>query len=161
MRKFLVAVGLVALLVGSVPEANAQRAFSNKELNERIKALRTRLADYQQKSVRKVIDRTPLANESIAITTEKAFVELDSRKDAAVTVLFHDNEFQGNSAALPATRQSVLPIAAGTDGKLLAEGEEKRLRNEKFAALRQKVQMATRRTHNEAVVINSQMAKLQ
>ncbi len=162
MRRFFVCLGLAGLLLGSATDANAQKAFSSKEVNERINVLRTRLQAYQLKSVRKVIDKTPLDNETVEIKSEKAFVELDSRPDAALTVLFHDSELPGNSATLPGSPTVV--AAANTpvvDKQPETLNEEQRLRNERFNALRQKVQMATRRTHNEAKNINSQMARIQ
>lgn len=162
MRRFFVCLGLAGLLLGSATDANAQKAFSSKEVSERINVLRTRLQAYQLKSVRKVIDKTPLDNETVEIKSEKAFVELDSRPGAALTVLFHDSELPGNSAAQSAS--SMVVATAGTPGvnqQPSAINEEQRLRNERFDALRQKVQLATRRAHSAAKTINSQMASLE
>lgn len=161
MRKFIILVSLFVLLFGSATAVDAQRAFSNQELNARISALRTRLNDYQQKSVRKTVDKTKKEAETVQVKVEKAFVELDASKDVAVTVLFHDNEFHGNSTLLPAkdllAANSDKTVAAAANSSL---SDEQRLRNEKFDALRRKVQLATRRSRDEALSINNQMAKI-
>lgn len=159
MRGFLVGIAAASILLASANDVSAQRAFSNQELNQRISALRSRLQNYQLKTVRKVVDRTPADNETVLITTEdtiekksdKPFVEIDTRPDAAVTVLFHDNEFAPVSAA-PVQKNAV---KAQADFE-----EEKRQRQEKFAALRLKVQSATRRTHDQARKITDQVARL-
>lgn len=161
MRSFLVGIAISTVLFASADGAFAQRAFSNKELNERVSALRTRLQNYQVKSARKIVDRIPADAETIAITTEnltnkiveKPFMEIDSRPDASLTVLFHDTEF-----ASP-VRQNLTTAALETKVSTHAD-EEARLRQEKFDALRLKVQNATRRTRSEAMKINKQVAQL-
>lgn len=161
MRSFLVGIAISTVLFASADGAFAQRAFSNKELNERVSALRTRLQNYQVKSARKVIDRSPADAETIAITTEnltskiveKPFMEIDSRPDASLTVLFHDPESSSSVKPYASNNKLETKVSAHAD-------EEARLRQEKFDALRLKVQNATRRTRSEAMKINKQVAQL-
>jgi len=160
MRSFLVGIAITTVLFASADGAFAQRAFTNKEFNDRIAAMRSRLQNQQIKSVRKVVDHTPENTETVAVKTEKKkvakvqkpFLELDNQPDASLTVLFHDTEFSS-------PRQNEKSPARIADTKFNSN-EESRLRQEKFDALRMKVRNATRRTHSTAMEINNQVAKL-
>jgi hypothetical protein len=156
MQRLFVTVSLAGMLMLLPSDVNAQRAFSSKELTARINALRSRLQDHQSRSVRKVIDRAPLNEDSVEVKVEKAFVELDTSKDAAVTVLFHDSEFPAKEIKAGEGLQTQLAA-----NPALASSQEQKLREEKFAALKLKVQMATRRTHDAAQKINGMVAKIQ
>lgn len=97
MRKLFVGLGMAGLLFVGSSEAIAQKTSTSKELNERIKALRSRLQDFQTKNVRQTSARPDSGDETAGLIIaepemkgEKIVEELESRSDVAVTVLFHD-----------------------------------------------------------------------
>ena len=113
MRRFI--GGLViagCMLLGGANQAMAQKTIAGRELNQRIQALRDKLHNYQSRNVKADplagADSAGLILEQPEIKGEKIVEELESRKDVAVTVLFHDSE------AIPATDASLENAAASS-----------------------------------------------
>lgn len=193
MRSFGIWFVLAGLILSSAGSADAQKS-SNKDMNERINALRNRLQNYQLERVRKEPQKVALINENetVEVKFEQLVEEFESRKDVAVTVLFHDADYSENavnpgfSAALeqgdknvekaqtPAdsvkaktgkspsvarAKPSSLPTLIVADAAHQLE-QERAQRQEKYAELRRKVQLATRGVHENAQQINGMVAQI-
>lgn len=166
MRKLLVGLGIAGLLLVGNSEVNAQKTSSSKELNERIKALRSRLQDYQTKTVRQSPARLLSGDETADLIVsqpelkgEKIVEELESRKDVAVTVLFHDSD----SGSLPEPKVAAsisAPVAASVAVNEKASADNHDLRSKRYEDLRQRVYLATRNARAQAGEINRQVASL-
>lgn len=193
MRSFGVWFVLAGLILSSAGSADAQKS-SNKDMNERINALRNRLQNYQLERVRKEPQKVALINENetVEVKFEQLVEEFESRKDVAVTVLFHDADYSENavnpgfSAALEQgdnkveqAQTSADSVKAKTDKSqslasaksssltalIVADAahqleQERARRQEKYAELRRKVQMATRGVHENAQQINGMVAQI-
>ena len=169
MRSLGIGFVLAGLILASASDADAQRAFSSRELNERINALRSRLQNYHLERVCAEPENPVLVNENetVEIKFEKLVEEFEARDDVAVTVLFHDPDFAGNTAKSnpPAVakpkKQPVVTAQAPTNPDAAQQLElERSQRQEKYNELRRRVQMATRRTREGAQQINSMVAQI-
>lgn len=181
MRSYGITFLLAALIFASAGDVEAQRT-GNREMHERINALRNRLQNYQLERIRAEPKKAPLIEEreSVEVKFEELIENFESRKDVAVTVLFHDEDFSRSkttesssveslSGNIQVADASVEPTTVKekvvTSTSELADAAkqldmERALRQEKYEALRRRVQMATRRVHEEAREINSMVAQL-
>ncbi|MBU1108837.1 MAG: hypothetical protein KKB51_19325 [Candidatus Riflebacteria bacterium] len=168
MRGFSIGFVLAGLILTSTTNVDAQRAFTGREMNERINALRNKLQNYQVEHVRKEPEKVALVkeNETVEIKFEKLVEEFESRTDVAVTVLFHDPDFGQSSAKNESPNDSrqvkepALIAQAPIKNATQPLDVERTLRLEKYEELRRKVQLATRRTHANAQQINSMIAQV-
>jgi hypothetical protein len=180
MHSYSIPFLLAALIMASAGDVEAQRT-GNREMNERINALRNRLQNYQLERVREEPKKVSLVDEkeTVEVKFEELIENFETRKDVAVTVLFHDEDFAGS-------RATEISAAAGTDEKLAQTAPdnepvtlstasdktsvivtaarqlelERAQRQEKYDALRRRVHMATRRVHDQATDINRLVAKV-
>jgi hypothetical protein len=192
MRSFGIGLILTGLILASASDADAQRT-SNKEMNERINALRNRLQNFQLERVRKEPQKTaPInGNETVEVKYEQLLEEFESRKDVAVTVLFHDTEFVDNTglkdtSGIVVSEKKIVartapdvavvstgaakktktvtkekPVPAQTVAGAVIQLESERTQRQKmYEELRRKVQMATRRVHENAQEINGMVAQI-
>lgn len=176
MRSYGVSFLIAGLVMFSAGDVSAQRT-TNKEMHERINALRERLQNYQLERIREEPRKKALIEEkeTVEVKFEKLVEELESRKDVAVTVLFHDEDFARESSqqiiddvdvvARTDTDKSVEKESAITTNQMVADAAsqleaERAERREKYEALRRKVQMATRRVHDNAMQINDMLAQI-
>lgn len=184
MRSYSIPILLAGLIMASAGDVEAQRT-GNREMHERINALRNRLQNYQLERVREEPRKALVIEEkeTVEVKYEQLVEEFEARKDVAVTVLFHDEDFAKNqmtentpatvdeetvavvaAVAEPAVDQSVVMAAVSTEKKTALDDAarqlelERALRQEKYEALRRRVQMATRRVHDQAREINSMVA---
>jgi hypothetical protein len=189
MRSYSIPILLAGLIMASAGDVEAQRT-GNREMHERINALRNRLQNYQLERVREEPRKALVIEEkeTVEVKYEQLVEEFEARKDVAVTVLFHDEDFAKNQMTenTPATvdEETVAVVAAVADPDIdnsavdkpaakaavsterttvLADAarqleHERAQRQEKYEALRRRVQMATRRVHDQAREINSMVA---
>lgn len=188
MRRFI--GGLViagCMLLGGANQAMAQKTIAGRELNQRIQALRDKLHNYQSRNVK----ADPLAGADFAglileqpeIKGEKIVEELESRKDVAVTVLFHDSEAipatdasLENTAVFSPVTKEVSPVAvkqsielhptmaASAKTVMLVSSQASNSvdsRTKRYEELRQRVYQATRTARVQAASIGRQIARLQ
>ena len=188
MRRFI--GGLViagCMLLGGANQAMAQKTIAGRELNQRIQALRDKLHNYQSRNVKAAplagADSAGLILEQPEIKGEKIVEELESRKDVAVTVLFHDSEAipatdtslenaaasstETREATLPAVKQSAEPrptMVASVKTVMLVSSQASNStdsRTKRYEELRQRVYQATRTARAQAASIGRQIARLQ
>jgi len=188
MRRFI--GGLViagCMLLGGANQAMAQKTIAGRELNQRIQALRDKLHNYQSRNVKADplagADSAGLILEQPEIKGEKIVEELESRKDVAVTVLFHDSEAipvtdtslenaaasstETREATLPAVKQSAEPrptMVASVKTVMLVSSQASNStdsRTKRYEELRQRVYQATRTARAQAASIGRQIARLQ
>jgi len=192
MRSFGIGFVLAGLIIASASGADAQSP-ANNGINERISALRNRLQNYQLERVRKEPQKVTLINENetVEVKFEQLVEEFETRKDVAVTVLFHDADFNDKAAETAALSTSVpgkislenMPAPNAVSKKTAADvtpvaqkrdiekeltvadvahqlDQERTQRQEKYAELRRRVQMATRRAHDSAQQINGMVAQI-
>lgn len=188
MRRFI--GGLViagCMLLGGANQAVAQKTIAGRELNQRIQALRDKLHNYQSRNVKvdplAGADSAGLILEQPEIKGEKIVEELESRKDVAVTVLFHDSEAipatdaslenaaasstETREASLPAVKQSAEPrppMVASVKTVMLVSSQASNStdsRTKRYEELRQRVYQATRTARAQAASIGRQIARLQ
>ena len=192
MRSYSIPILLAGLIMASAGDVEAQRT-GNREMHERINALRNRLQNYQLERVREEPRKALVIEEkeTVEVKYEQLVEEFEARKDVAVTVLFHDEDFAKNQMTeyTPATvdEETVAVVAAvaavaepdidnsavdkpaakaavSTERTtVLADAArqlelERAQRQEKYESLRRRVQMATRRVHDQAREINSMVA---
>ncbi len=188
MRRFI--GGLViagCMLLGGANQAVAQKTIAGRELNQRIQALRDKLHNYQSRNVKADplagADSAGLILEQPEIKGEKIVEELESRKDVAVTVLFHDSEAipatdaslenaaasstETREASLSAVKQSAEPrppMVASVKTVMLVSSQASNStdsRTKRYEELRQRVYQATRTARAQAASIGRQIARLQ
>ncbi len=188
MRRFI--GGLViagCMLLGGANQAMAQKTIAGRELNQRIQALRDKLHNYQSRNVKADplagADSAGLILEQPEIKGEKIVEELESRKDVAVTVLFHDSEAipatdaslenaaasstETREASLSAVKQSAEPrppMVASVKTVMLVSSQASNStdsRTKRYEELRQRVYQATRTARSQAASIGRQIARLQ
>jgi len=181
MRSYGITFLLVGLIFASAGDVEAQRA-GNREMHERINALRNRLQNYQLERIRAEPKKATLIEEkeSVEVKFEELVENFESRKDVAVTVLFHDEDFSRSKSTESSSVESLSVNVQVADASVepttvkenvvistseLADAAkqldmERAQRQEKYEALRRRVQMATRRVHEEAREINSMVAQI-
>jgi len=181
MRSYGITFLLAGLIFASAGDVEAQRT-GNREMHERINALRNRLQNYQLERIKAEPKKAALIEEkeSVEVKFEELIENFETRKDVAVTVLFHDEDFARSMTTDESAAESASGIIEETDDsvKLVAAGNnvnnsnsdlvdaakqleiERAQRQEKYEALRRRVQMATRRVHDEAREINSMVAQI-
>lgn len=189
MRKLFVGLGMAGLILAGSSEAMAQKTPTSKELNERIKALRSRLQDFQMKSVRNTDGQRQVSRESVElildqpdVKVEKIVEELENRKDVAVTVLFHDADsaqIPDTMADMPAIGDEVAPepavvVASAKTGQektvekqqlpdpalIASAAAPEDNRVRRYEDLRRRVYEATSRARSQAGEIKRQVASL-
>ncbi|PKL49776.1 MAG: hypothetical protein CVV42_05420 [Candidatus Riflebacteria bacterium HGW-Riflebacteria-2] len=181
MRSYAIPFLLAGLIIASAGDVEAQRT-GNREMHERINALRNRLQNYQLERVREEPKLAPVVQEkeTVEVKFEELVENFESRKDVAVTVLFHDEDFAKSQAteiapvnATDKKTETAAPVeepvkVAATfmpktpdiiDAAKQLELERAQ-RQEKYEALRRRVHMATRRVHDQALEINSMVAQI-
>jgi len=175
------------MLLGGANQAMAQKTIAGRELNQRIQALRDKLHNYQSRNVKADplagADSAGLILEQPEIKGEKIVEELESRKDVAVTVLFHDSEAipatdaslenaaasstETREASLSAVKQSAEPrppMVASVKTVMLVSSQASNStdsRTKRYEELRQRVYQATRTARSQAASIGRQIARLQ
>lgn len=170
MRSYSIPFLLAGLIMASAGDVEAQRTGS-REMNERINALRNRLQNYQLERVREEPKIAPLVDEkeTVEVKFEELIENFETRKDVAVTVLFHDEDFAGGRATeisqvAPADDPVTLSKAVSKTPEIVSAARQLELeraqRQEKYEALRRRVHMATRRVHDQATAINGMVAKI-
>ncbi len=184
MRSYSIPVLLIGLIVASAGDVQAQRT-GNREMNERINALRSRLQNYQLERIRSEPKKVALIEEketvevkAVEVKFEQLVEDFEARKDVAVTVLFHDEDFAKGLTTDNVTQVRTVEnkVVAPSSDKLSAAGNsreeqvkidpvrqlelERAQRQEKYEELRRRVHMATRRVHDQAREINGMVAKI-
>ncbi|KAF1082228.1 MAG: hypothetical protein GQF41_1868 [Candidatus Rifleibacterium amylolyticum] len=181
MRSYGITFLLAGLIFASAGDVEAQRT-GNREMHERINALRNRLQNYQLERIRAEPKKAPLIEEreSVEVKFEELVENFESRKDVAVTVLFHDEDFSRSrstesssveglsgsievaDAAVEPTpvKENAIPLTSDLADAAKQLDMERAQRQEKYEALRRRVQMATRRVHEEAREINGMVAQI-
>ncbi len=181
MHNYITGMLITGLMVFSASSVDAQRV-TNKEMHDRINALRSRLQNYQLERVREEPRKAVLADEkeTVEVRFEELVENFESRKDVAVTVLFHDEDFakstetDNSKVADIENKQMLAAFPEDTKTASLSDQQEQAdnidamqqlelervQRHEKYEALRRRVQMATRRTRNQAMEINDMVAQV-
>ncbi len=118
----------------------AGQGFQQENLNQRIKALRTRLTEYSKQKHKKVE-----VKETVELKLEEISENLESRKDVEVLVLFHDPEF---TEAAPIEEKAVEPIEKPVVKALTIE------------ELRKKYSASSKKTIQRAKEIREMVARL-
>lgn len=154
MRQFVLGFSIFSMLFLFAGEASAQKIIDKNQINERIRALRSRLKEYQT-----IVQKAP---ETVELKLEQISEELENRDDVAVTVLFHDPENNAkNSNSNPNLIEKSdheLEIHSHDQSERL---EELQRRKDLFNRLREKVQQATRSSRRSAKRINHLIASVQ
>ncbi len=188
MRRFIVGLVVAGFMIfGVTDQAMAQKTIAGRELNQRIQALRDRLHNYQSRHERIGVptgaDTAGLILEQPEVKGEKIVEELESRKDVAVTVLFHDpgampaiddslenaaavdSENNDNTVNLLTPRHAVRQaqtVPAQTVMLVSAQASNSSdSRIKRYEDLRQRVYQATRTARIQAAAIGRQIARLQ
>lgn len=181
MRSYGIPFLLAGLIVASAGDVEAQRT-GNREMHARINALRNRLQNYQLERVREEPRKVVIEEEkeTVEVKFEQLIEDFETRKDVAVTVLFHDEDFARRQMAqdesTPSSDENLVLAGAPvepvvSDAKEVTETVdltdaakqlefERAQRQEKYEALRRRVHMATRRIHEQARDINSMVAQV-
>ncbi|GAB4275804.1 MAG: hypothetical protein Kow0029_17190 [Candidatus Rifleibacteriota bacterium] len=158
MRRFALGFCIFSIIFLNSGGAFAQKIIDKNQINERIKALRCRLKEYQA-SFKKVAEKP----EEIF---EKISEDLENREDVAVTVLYRDPESPAEEYDLNNDANVRGNFHKETDQASLGATEENmRLeelekRKQLYDSLREKVFQATKRTRNNAQDINNALAQL-
>ena len=188
MRRFIVGLVVAGFVIFcGTDRAMAQKTIAGRELNQRIQALRDKLHNYQSRHDKigalTAAGTAGLILEQPEIKGEKIVEELESRKDVAVTVLFHDSEALPaiddsleNAAAVDSEPQDNVVTAAAKHNELsqppAAPAQTVMLvtaqastssdsRTKRYEELRQRVYLATRAARFQAASIGRQIARLQ
>ncbi len=187
MRRFIGGLVIAGFMIfGGADQAMAQKTIAGRELNQRIQALRDKLHNYQSRNVKvdtsAGADAAGLILEQPEVKGEKIVEELESRKDVAVTVLFHDSETTPanddnleNAAAVVSEPKAASSIAAKPridDRQVVVPAQTVMLvsaqasnspdsRTKRYEELRQRVYQATRTARIQAASIGRQIARMQ
>lgn len=186
MRRFIGGLVIAGFMIlGGADQAMAQKTIAGRELNQRIQALRDKLHNYQSRNVKTDVsagvDTAGLILEQPEVKGEKIVEELESRKDVAVTVLFHDSETTPATDESPANVAAVVEDKAGAENKatsgvktrptsavksqtvMLVSAQASNVpdsRTKRYEELRQRVYQATRTARAQAASIGRQVARL-
>lgn len=187
MRRFIGGLVIAGfMLLGGAEQAMAQKTIAGRELNQRIQALRDKLHNYQARHEKVDVhaddSAAGLIFEQPEVKGEKIVEELESRKDVAVTVLFHDEALPAsdnsleNAAASSVENDEVAmnTVKPGIESRPVMAASAKTImlvssqasnsvdsRTKRYEELRQRVYQATRTARIQAASIGRQIARLQ
>mgnify|MGYP006925659417 CR=1 FL=1 len=186
MRRFIGGLVIAGFMIfGGADQVMAQKTIAGRELNQRIQALRDKLHNYQSRNVKVDTsagdDAAGLILEQPEVKGEKIVEELESRKDVAVTVLFHDSEttpaiddnLESAAVAVSETKVANSAVAKPYEDRQVAVPAQTVMlvstqasnsydsRTKRYEELRQRVYQATRTARIRAASIGRQIARMQ